>query len=84
MVNQVYPANEFENQVDSYLNNIRKLSRPVVRMAKRATFMIAREQVLSHLEQVEKLYLDELMKLSDAHEGIAAFMEKRTPCWVHA
>ncbi len=84
LVNQVYPANEFENQVDSYLNNIRKLSRPVVRMAKRATFMIAREQVLSHLEQVEKLYLDELMKLSDAHEGIAAFMEKRAPCWVHA
>lgn len=83
LVNQVYPADEFAAQVDAYLDGIRKLSRPVVRMAKRATALIAREQILSHLEQVEKLYLDELMKLSDAHEGIAAFMEKRTPNWKH-
>ena len=52
-------------------------------MAKRATALVAREQILAHLERVEKLYLDELMKLSDAHEGIAAFLEKRAPTWTH-
>ncbi|MBN2563384.1 MAG: enoyl-CoA hydratase/isomerase family protein [Phycisphaerae bacterium] len=83
LVNQVYPADEFDERVDAYLGEIRKLSRPVVRMAKRATAMVVREQVLAHLERVEKLYLDELMKVLDAHEGIAAFLEKRTPVWKH-
>ena len=84
LVNQVYPADEFETRVNAYLDGIRKLSRPVVRLAKRATISVAREQILSHLEKVEKLYLDELMMLSDAHEGIAAFVERRTPTWKHA
>jgi cyclohexa-1,5-dienecarbonyl-CoA hydratase len=83
LVNEVYPADEFDARVDAYLDGIRKLSRPVVRMAKRATMLTAREQILSHLEKAERLYLDDLMKLSDAHEGIAAFMEKRTPKWKH-
>jgi cyclohexa-1,5-dienecarbonyl-CoA hydratase len=84
LVNQVYPVDGFDAAVDEYLAQIRSLSRPVVRMAKRATTMRAREQVLDHLKDVEKLYLKELMKLSDAHEGIAAFVEKRKPTWKHA
>nr|CAI78858.1 cyclohexa-1.5-diene-1-carboxyl-CoA hydratase [uncultured bacterium] len=84
LVNQVYPVDGFDAAVDEYLAQIRKLSRPVVRLAKRATAMVCREQILAHLERVERLYLDELMKLSDAHEGIAAFVEKRSPSWRHA
>jgi cyclohexa-1,5-dienecarbonyl-CoA hydratase len=84
LVNQVYPADEFDARVGEYLNTIRKLSRPVVRMAKRATMRVCREQIMAHLEANEKLYLDELMKLSDAHEGIAAFLAKRAPNWKHA
>ncbi|MEE9295636.1 MAG: enoyl-CoA hydratase/isomerase family protein [Phycisphaerae bacterium] len=83
LVNQVYAADEFERQVEAYLADIRRLSRPVVRLAKRATMVVAREQILSHLEEAEKLYLDDLMKLEDAHEGIAAFEEKRAPQWKH-
>jgi cyclohexa-1,5-dienecarbonyl-CoA hydratase len=83
LVNQVYPADEFEQGVEEYLQQLRKLSRPVVRMAKRATMLIGREEILSHLDRVEKLYLGELMKLSDAHEGIAAFVEKREANWGH-
>ncbi len=84
LVNQVFPVEEFEAGVDAYLGEIKKLSRPVVRMAKRATSLVAREQILSHIEQAEKIYLDELMKLSDAHEGVEAFMAKRAPVWKHA
>ncbi len=84
LVNQVYPADEFDAKVEGYLDDIRKLSRPVVRMAKRATALAAKEEIMSHLERAEKLYLEELMKLSDAHEGIAAFVEKREPQWKHA
>ncbi|MHC4413711.1 MAG: enoyl-CoA hydratase/isomerase family protein [Planctomycetota bacterium] len=84
LVNHVYPPDEFDERVQGYLAGIRKLSRPVVRMAKKATTLVARPQMLAHLEQAERLYLDELMTLSDAHEGIAAFIEKRAPAWSHA
>jgi cyclohexa-1,5-dienecarbonyl-CoA hydratase len=83
LVNQVYPVEEFEGEVEAYLDGIRKLSRPVVRMAKRATMLVAREQMMEHLERAEALYLDEMMKLSDAQEGIAAFMARRKPVWTH-
>lgn len=33
------------------------------------------------LARAEKIYLEELAKTADAHEGIQAFMEKREPKW---
>jgi cyclohexa-1,5-dienecarbonyl-CoA hydratase len=84
LVNQVYPAESFAARVEEYMAGLRKLSRPVVRLTKRAATLPARQALLAHLDQVEKLYLDELMVLSDAHEGIAAFTEKRPPVWKHA
>jgi len=38
-------------------------------------------EVKRRLREVEKLYLDELMKTHDANEGLAAFLEKRAPKW---
>jgi cyclohexa-1,5-dienecarbonyl-CoA hydratase len=37
----------------------------------------------SSASELETLYLDELMKTEDAHEGLAAFMGKRTAVWKH-
>lgn len=84
LVNQVYPVETFEADVEKYLDRIRKLSRPVVRMAKKATMLVAREQTMAHLERAESLYLKELMKLADAKEGIDAFIARREPVWTHA
>lgn len=84
LVNEVYAQEEFDGHVDRYLDSLRKLSRPVVRMAKRATVAPTRREVLSRLDKVEKMYLDELMNYADAHEGVAAFLEKRAPVWKHA
>ncbi len=84
LVNQVFPTESFDESVETYLDDIRKLSRPVVRLSKRATCLVWRERVLAHLDRTEALYLDELMKLRDAREGIAAFVEKRSPNWCHA
>jgi len=83
LVNEVYPSESFEADVDAYLDRVRQLSRPVVRLAKRSTCLIARAQILEHLEKTEALYLNELMQLADSHEGIAAFLGKRTPVWKH-
>lgn len=39
--------------------------------------------VRQRLADVERLYLDRLMKTRDANEGLAAFMAKRQPSWTH-
>lgn len=84
LVNHVYPAEHFGARAEEYLARLRTLSRPVVRAAKRATWAGYRESMLAHLERAERMYLGDLMKLSDAHEGIAAFLAKRAPVWTHA
>jgi len=37
----------------------------------------------ARLDDVEALYLEELMKTRDANEGLKAFVEKRQPKWEH-
>lgn len=83
LANHVYPVYDFDALVESYLDDIRRLSRPVVRLAKKATSLDAKGRIMAHLERTERLYLDELMSLSDAHEGIEAFVQKRAPQWSH-
>jgi cyclohexa-1,5-dienecarbonyl-CoA hydratase len=36
------------------------------------------------LDEVERLYLEDLMNTADAPEGIRAFLEKRRPTWTNA
>lgn len=84
LVNEIFDVESFDADVDGYLDGIRKLSCPVARLAKRATLMGERERMLKHLDDAEALYLGELMSLADAHEGVAAFLERREPVWRHA
>lgn len=49
--------------------------------AARAARHHMRRAVLADLETVERQYLEELMRTPDAREGIAAFLEKRSPRW---
>jgi len=43
-----------------------------------------RTDVRRRLGEVERLYLDRLMKTRDAVEGLTAFIAKRTPHWEHS
>jgi cyclohexa-1,5-dienecarbonyl-CoA hydratase len=40
-------------------------------------------ELRQRLAEVERLYLETLMKTRDANEGLAAFLERRTPAWEH-
>jgi cyclohexa-1,5-dienecarbonyl-CoA hydratase len=40
-------------------------------------------EVRERLTELERLYLDWLMRTHDANEGLAAFLEKRQPAWSH-
>ena len=40
-------------------------------------------ELRERLAEVERLYLDRLMRTRDANEGLAAFLAKRAPAWEH-
>ncbi|MDP7005776.1 MAG: enoyl-CoA hydratase/isomerase family protein [Phycisphaerales bacterium] len=84
LVSHVYEVETFEENVAKYLSNLRGLSRPVIRMAKKACTVADRAEVMHRLDEAEKIYMEELMKLADAHEGISAFLEKREANWSHS
>lgn len=52
-----------------------------LRYAVRALRFDSTERILAAIAKTEQLYLQDLMATSDAKEGIAAFLEKRTPQW---
>jgi cyclohexa-1,5-dienecarbonyl-CoA hydratase len=41
------------------------------------------KRVREKIAQVERLYLEELMRSHDAVEGLNAFLQKRTAQWQH-
>lgn len=57
-------------------------STTALHFALRAARWSANERFLRHLEGVERLYLDELMRTADAEEGVRAFLDKRRPLFM--
>lgn len=58
-------------------------SAAVLRLAKRAVRAGEELGFPEALEATERLYLEDLARLDDMQEGLAAFLEKRTPTWKH-
>ena len=81
LVQHVYAKDEFADGAEAYAESLTKLSRPVLRLAKRAIVDGLDAPLGEALHVAERIYLDELMELEDAHEGLAAFVEKRPPAW---
>lgn len=85
LVNKVVPAEQLETEASAFVNRLASLSGPVLKLAKRAALVGLGQEWgpgwPKTLAQIERLYLDELMKLEDAHEGLKAFLEKRKPQW---
>jgi cyclohexa-1,5-dienecarbonyl-CoA hydratase len=76
------PAGQLPEQVDAWF--ARHLA-PRSASSLRHAAVAARLPLVAHLcatlPDLERLYLDSLMRTADAAEGIAAFMEKRAPRW---
>jgi cyclohexa-1,5-dienecarbonyl-CoA hydratase len=67
--------------VDESVEQLRELSPAALAMAKKASYAWDSMHFDKGLARAERIYLEELMKTADAHEGIRAFMEKREPKW---
>jgi cyclohexa-1,5-dienecarbonyl-CoA hydratase len=70
-----------EAAVEQCLGNLLQLSPAALSVTKKALYAWDSIHFDKGLARAEKTYFDDLMKTSDAHEGIRAFMEKRPPKW---
>ncbi len=83
LVNYVLPGDELEEKTSELLGKFRELSAAALEHAKRAIDSGQSRSLDALLTEVENMYLHELMKTSDAIEGVNAFIEKRKPIWRH-
>lgn len=78
LVNVLCGDGELDAAVERLLDEqIRPKSAAVLRLVTR----LARKGLLDRLPELERAYIDDLMQLRDANEGIDAFLAKRKPQW---
>ncbi len=81
LVSHIVPRNQLEQKTQEVLSRLREHSAVVLQWTRRALDMGRARSLDAALASLEDIYLHELMKTEDAHEGIKAFMEKRKPAW---
>ena len=81
LANEAVADDELSELVDETAERLSKLSPASLAMTKKALYTWDAMHFDKGLMRAEKIYLEELMPLEDAREGIRAFMEKREPVW---
>ena len=81
LANRSVPDLEFNTLLDDVVQGLSKLSPAALAVTKKAMYTWDAMHLDKGLARAERVYLEELMKTGDAHEGIRAFMEKREPKW---
>jgi cyclohexa-1,5-dienecarbonyl-CoA hydratase len=81
MINAVFPADQFKEKAEAWLERIHRHSISSLWFLKRAYRLAMADDFDTRLAKTERFYLEELMKTPDALEGLTAFMEKRKPNW---
>jgi cyclohexa-1,5-dienecarbonyl-CoA hydratase len=81
LVNKVVTPDQLQAASGEMIGKLTALSGVVLRMTRRAARLGGQGTFGQALNQVESLYLEELMQTHDANEGLTAFLEKRAPVW---
>jgi len=82
LVHSVYPTDSLRQGFEHWFGNtLGKFSAGSLRQASKAARAGFVAGLDAELQAREQQYLEELMKLQDANEGIAAFIERREPQW---
>ena len=79
LVNKVVKEEELKSETTQFLKPYLKLSAEVLRKTKKAVTAGLMDDFDPSLKIIEEIYLNELMKTTDANEGLKAFIEKRKP-----
>jgi cyclohexa-1,5-dienecarbonyl-CoA hydratase len=81
LVNRAVPEGRLAEVVEESVARLAKLSPAVLEVAKKSIYTWDSIHFDKGLARAEKIYLEELVKLEDAKEGIEAFLEKREAKW---
>jgi cyclohexa-1,5-dienecarbonyl-CoA hydratase len=81
LVNRLVPEEKLDEEVEQVLLRITQQSAPVLEMAKKVLYDTIGMPLGVALRKSADIYLNQLMDLSDAQEGLRAAVEKRKPVW---
>jgi cyclohexa-1,5-dienecarbonyl-CoA hydratase len=81
LINKVVAKGELARETQDFLKPYLSLSPEVLRITKKTVKAGLMDDLEPSLRAIEDIYLNELMKTADAHEGLKAFLEKRSPEW---
>jgi cyclohexa-1,5-dienecarbonyl-CoA hydratase len=81
LATRVVPEYKLDATVDVLVAQLSKFSPSSLGITKKAIYAWDAFHFDKGLARAEKIYLEELIKTSDAQEGINAFLQKRKPNW---
>ena len=81
LVNHIFPDDGFDEELEKFLAKITSKSAAVIGLTKKVVDQGLYLGVPAAVKIAEDMYLKELMRTEDAHEGLSAFLEKRPPSW---
>ena len=83
LLNRLISKDAFEDDVARFASRFARMSRPVLQLMMRTLRLAQGKTPETAFTEAKKLYLEELMPLEDAAEGLDAFAAKRAPNWKH-
>ena len=81
LVNRVVPEASLSEEVEKVLSKITDQSAPVLEMVKKVLYDTIGLPLAEAIKKSSNIYLNQLMELDDAREGLRAMVEKRKPVW---
>jgi enoyl-CoA hydratase/carnithine racemase len=81
LINMVVPDDKLAEHAGALVRKLLQLSAPVLQLAKKAMVQVQGKPLEESLRTIEEIFLNELLALDDAKEGLQAFVEKRKPVW---
>lgn len=81
LINRVVPEAELDATINDIIGRIGEISAPVLEMTKRVIGSTLGLPLDEALKRSHNIYLNQLMDLEDAQEGLRAMLEKRKPVW---
>ncbi len=83
LANKIVSLDKFDEELKNYVKIFTKMSGSALKVTKEAFKKVRNLSFNEGLPVIEDLYMNKLMKLADAEEGLKSFMEKRKPVWTH-
>jgi enoyl-CoA hydratase/carnithine racemase len=83
LLNRILSPTGFEDELESFLGELTRMSGPLMRLARRAQYEAYYSTYEEALYKVQNMYLRDLAEVEDTAEGLRARAEGRSPVWAH-